>query len=159
MRFKQLSLFVVISGLLLNAVNTINGSQRNVAVSSIGMMITSVLWIMEVRSSIHAQISRSKKRSLEERITAHDMGQDDLVTVKPAMEFEARWTHFNATNSVLCLYVISYLSWLCLFFWESNSHVLRIIGLVPGLVFLVLIAFSIREYVPLLRHAQRAWKW
>lgn len=161
MRFKQLSLFGVVSGLLLNTLNKANTPQMIATVSSVGMIVTNVIWIMEVRSSIYAQIARSRKHSFELEFSTQEPQRGGLTQGKPATisELELKWTHFNATNAVLVLYMISYFSWLILFFSQANSTALRAFGSLLGFLFSILVAFSIRQYGSLLRHGQKTWKW
>ncbi len=63
MRFKQLTLIGVISGLLLNALKSTPTSSQALITSYIGMIIASVIWVMEVRSSVHGIKAREEKAS------------------------------------------------------------------------------------------------
>ena len=159
MRFKQLSLFAVISGLLLNALKDITVDEKVSTVSSIGMMITCVIWIMEVSSSMHGQRARARKRSFEEESVIMSTQEVSLSTEKAPEKFEPKWTHLNATNAVLLLYMVSYLSWFILFLWFAHSYLLRAIGLMLGMMYFLLIIFSLREYGPLFSHGHRKWRW
>ncbi|MGP8173102.1 MAG: hypothetical protein ACLP7O_00985 [Terracidiphilus sp.] len=159
MRFKQLSLFAVMNGLLLNALNSSNAVAKASTIGSLGMMISAVIWIMEVRSSIFGHRARAKKKSFELETEKIPSGLEDSPIEKCEEQFEIKWTHVNATNAVLSLYMISYLSWLVLFFWEAHSWILQAFGLLMGLMFVFLVIFTMREYLSLLRHGHRNWKW
>ena len=147
MRFKQLSLFGIISALLLNALNS-NGPNLSIQyVSIIGMASAALLWIMEIRSTIHGQAARYMKRSFEQCLG------------KPIEEFSPRWTLLNATNAVLALYAAAFASWYILFVVTGHHNWIYGIGAIPLLGLSLLLAFSLREYSALLSHAIKNWRW
>src|ERR1051325_7072300 len=56
MRFKQLSLYGVVTALLVNAMNSKDVASAAIsakAICVIALLSTSVLWVMEVRSSLY----------------------------------------------------------------------------------------------------------
>jgi hypothetical protein len=152
MRFKQLTLFSAISGLLLSSLASSSPTITKPTLSIIGIAATTVLWLMEVRSSIYAQAARARQRLLERAvtITPPQLGHDN---------FELHWTLLNATNAVLALYIATFVFWFAVFYrftstslrWEGCSALF--------LIFAVLITFSLREYALLLSHGAKKWKW
>jgi hypothetical protein len=65
MRFKQLTLFGVICGLLLNALKDASVPNKILTIAAIGMIATTVIWIMEVRSFGHWLKAASKRKMFE----------------------------------------------------------------------------------------------
>ena len=146
MRFKQLTLFGVLSGLLLNALNSQTLHPLRWIFGLVGIASTTLLWIMEVRSSVHAQKALEIKRFYEKQRTVH-----------PPTRFELRWTLINATNAILMFYLASFVSWTVVFL--AGIHRSLFYGIVLLLVLLLLVVFTIREYEPLLKHAWKYWHW
>lgn len=155
MRFKQLSLFALISGFLFNALNNTNTAQRVIAISLCGLITTMVIWVMEVRSSLHGQSARARKRRLEAEVLLADSGQADAKED----EFKPKWRLFNATFAVLLLYAFAYLSWMGIWLSQLDSCRLLPVGILLGFLFVVLAIFSVREYTALLRDAIKYWRW
>lgn len=166
MRFKQLSLFAVINGFLLNAIKTPTPKQMLPTVSLIGMVVTSVLWIMEVRSSIHGHAARAYIKFVEGQALKLNGTEKGEISKEKSTEdapqweqFEAQWTHFNATNAVLCLYFATFSFWLGAYLKNSCGVVRLICGGMSILVVAILIAFTAREYRKLYLHGRDHWKW
>jgi hypothetical protein len=145
MRFKQLTLFGVLSGLLINALNSQTFRSSAPIIGLIGIASTSLLWIMEIRSSIHAQTAREIKRSFEK------------LLLHPSREFDSRWILVNATNAIPAFYLAALLSWSALFLTGSRHGLLYGLALLP--LPILLIVFTLREYAPLLVHGWKHWHW
>lgn len=153
MRFKQLSLYGVVTALLVNAINSKEAARAAISVSAICVMAvvsTSVLWIMEVRSSSYGY--RCQKRRDQFEISRQSASGASF----PPVEFH--WTLVNATNTVLLLYVCSYLFWLWQW-WVAVHHEAPIRGLLLVLGFGILIAFSAREYWERWCEHRSHWRW
>ena len=110
MRFKQLTLFGILSALLLNTLNSQMPLVSSTKISIIGMASTALLWIMEIRSSIFAQAARKLKGSLEPS------------GIRNEGEFVHHWTFLNATNAVLVFYAAAFVSWDALFLKRGGHN-------------------------------------
>jgi len=137
MRFKQLTLFVALLSLVAAGIGQF-GDQvlfESIKIKEVlavaAMLFTSVLWIMEVRSSIYW--------------AAHKEKTDDLWCSPNNVSLS--W--LNASNSILVLYISVYSFWVtCTYFWFSNI----LITAISALVGFVLLLFSILNYIYLWHH-------
>ena len=129
MRFKQLTLLM--AGMTAAGAGVAQYPLLKVPLAFAGMLFTSVMWVMEVRSTLYG--------------VAHREAAPQLWPCPSAVRF--RW--LNATNAVLFLHMAFYAFWLwCGALWHP-SCLLLILGI--GLAVLLLV-FSIANYWPL-------WKW
>jgi hypothetical protein len=134
MRFKQLSLFAIVTGLLLNGAISkdspllFTGHSNKTPLSFAGIVFTTVLWVMEVRSTTHGFRIRRQKENLEGG---------------PRVE----WAWLSATNAVLPLYAASYFFWF--FIWKYAGPMTKS-GLLAWLFFalwgIVLVIYSEEQY-------------
>ncbi|HWE83742.1 MAG TPA: hypothetical protein VG267_02280 [Terracidiphilus sp.] len=151
LRFKQLSLFALVDGFLLKEFVDSTSSPKIAIIGAIGVVVSSALWVMEIRSSLYAQKAKGRQRLLE---------PDNISAVDAELRrFEARWTILNATNAVLTLFIGSFLFWFWQTFENSSSPAKIAVGALGMVIFAVLLAFSVREYWTLFTHAVRTWKW
>jgi hypothetical protein len=155
MRFKQLTLFGVIYGLLLNVLKDANTPGKVLTICSIGMIATTVLWIMEVRSFVHWLRAASLKEMFEGRA----IGEAQLEKATSNKDAVPKWTLVNASNAVLLLYLISYLFWYVLFLGQLSDFARISSAVIFGLGCLFLLVFSVIEYQPAFRHARSKWEW
>ena len=140
MRFKQLTLWSVGMGFVLNLLSgkesTILTLHQKELWYLAAFFWTSVIWVMEVRSSVHG-VRRMRVKGRQE-------GEVDPEVVN-------KWTLFNATNVVALLYAASSLA--CVVQLERMRGPCAITFWGPTAVLLLLMAFTFREYWPLLKHA------
>lgn len=160
MRFKQLTLWSVGIGFVLNVLHGREASGMTVGQTGIWYVAaffwTAVIWVMEVRSSVHGVRALRLKNSLEKRMA-------DGSTIDGNSEGKARgpdvpnkWTLLNATNAVGLLYALSaLLGLLCLRrAWGVSTKTFWI----EIFVFILLVAFTIREYWELWQNAVKKWR-
>jgi len=139
MRFKQLTLlmaWLTISGagvMQSGKVEIVPDLQARVIIAMASIIVGSVLWVMEIRSSLSFVAHRSKFPDLWPR--PENVAADQV----------------NATNMVLILYCSHYLAWLWLLDNWIESYLL-ILSL--SLFFSYLVVFSILSYVPLWQHKE-----
>lgn len=152
MRFKQLSLYGVITALLVNAMNSKDVATATIsakAICVIALLSTSVLWVMEVRSSLYGYRCQKAKDQFE----TNGSSASGIVTDQPSFH----WTLLNATNLVLVLYFCSYLFWLRQ--WIALEPRVYVGHYLPMAWFMILIAFSVREYWQRWRDHLARWNW
>ena len=151
MRFKQLSLFGVISGLLLNAFNASAAWPKMEILTSFGVIVTSVIWVMEVRSSMYAQKAKARIRLCETCLANTQIPENSPEDREG--DFKPKWPLVNATNAVLFLYMATFVFWTTLLLVHLESSIQLVTGILFGAAFVLLVVFSIREYLPLLKHS------
>ena len=143
MRFKQLTLFtgaMTVLGAALdtrdvNTMLTAHLSSR-FAISAAGLMFTSVIWVMEVKSTVYWVATRESEN-----------GKD--LWPRPKDHFLSQ---LNSTNAVLFMYIVSYCFWLvCARSWSYHPCLLLVIG-TSWLV--VLMAFTARSYKHMWLHKE-----
>jgi hypothetical protein len=153
MRFKQLSLYGVITALLVNAMNSKDIATAAISAKTIcviALLSTSVLWVMEVRSSLYGYRCQKAKDQFETNASSGS----GIVTDQPSFH----WTLLNATNLVLFLYFCSYLFWLHQSWIALGPQApVRRYSAMAG--FMILIAFSVREYWQRWRDHLARWNW
>lgn len=143
MRFKQLTLWSVGMGFVLNVLYGKEAAAQ-LPVRQRGMWFvaaffwTAVIWVMEVRSSVHGVHRMEFKNRLEKRGSP------------------AKWTLLNATNSIALLYAGSCLIWAVQLVDSWGTRVVSIY--VVAFVFVLLFAFTLREYWDMLSHAIDKWR-
>lgn len=165
MRFKQPTLWSVGIAFVLNALygkETPGMTEGQKGIWYVAAFFwTAVIWVMEVRSSVHGVRAMRVKDSLEERV-ARERPTDGSTTdgsseVKASdRDLPNKWTLLNATNAVGLLYGLSsLLALLCLRkAWGISVATFWI----EALVFVLLVAFTIREYWELWQHAVLKWR-
>jgi hypothetical protein len=147
MRFKQLSLYGVISTLILNAAiskqpqQELSAEHSNLAVFSfVGMAVTSVLWVMEIRSTVSELHYKHLAQSFE-------LGSPS------ASIFPIRSVVLTATNAVAAFYAGCYLGWFLLWFSTGSKRLsewaLATIFLLLGARLLV---YTTRQYLTAWQH-------
>lgn len=145
MRFKQLTLWSVGMGYVLNVLY--GKESKSLTVHQIGIWYvaaffwTSVIWVMEVRSSKHGVRRMELKRKLEWK---KDVGLSN------------KWTLLNSTNAVAFLYAISCLILVVQLAYIWGPHVITVWAV--ALTFILLIAFTCREYLEMWQHAIKHWQ-
>lgn len=139
MRFKQLTLFTAVMAALLTALLTkevqISDLDRAV-LYLIGLGFTSVLWVMEIRSTIHGDKSSAIIEALG------NQKQYFGVLSQP----------FNATNAVFVLYSISYFGWTIVLGRIANSGWVYASWAIGAF----LLSYTILEYLPLWKHRTKS---
>src|SRR6476469_9385837 len=91
MRFKQLSLYGVITALLVNAMNSKDVATAAISakpICVIALLSTSVLWVMEVRSSLYGYRCQRAKDQFETNASSGS----GILTDQPGFH----WTLLNA---------------------------------------------------------------
>jgi hypothetical protein len=143
MRFKQLTLFSVVTGLLLNAATSDRAQQmlsrhdNKTTLGIAGMFFTVILWIMETRSTIYGLKIRAEKETLEE------------VNLSPLYVL-------SSTYAIIVLYFASYYFWFRL--WIDARPLTscgRLGGLLLAFVGIFFLAYSVRKYVVTWRSISR----
>jgi hypothetical protein len=136
MRFKQIGvLTAVLTVAAAGAVqfpSTMLAGQTSVrtVLASFALLLTAVVWIMEVRSTLFW--------------TAHRDEAADLWPAPPGAPFP--W--LTATNALLVLYASVYGFWLfCAVHWKLVTFMVAFFGVLGGL----LLVFSVKAYLPLWR--------
>jgi hypothetical protein len=137
MRFKQLTL--LLTGLTLAGAGVAQYSDKpfvgsldvRSALAVVSMVFTSVMWILEVRSTLYFVAALQ---------LAPDLWPCPLAV---------RLSWLNATNGVLVLHLFIYLGWYwCAWQWYPSCFV----RVAFGVLGLLLLLFSILNYVPLWKH-------
>lgn len=155
MRFKQLTLFSVVTAFLLNAAVSkdalvlLGGHKNLTPISLLGILFTAVLWVMEVASTLYGV-----------RYLAPVVKALDTLEVDQDGKVCRHWTHLNASNAVIFLYVGSYTIWW--FMWKAAGKMTcpgYVAWIVFGLAGLFLVVFTAREYWQLWKHSASKWKW
>jgi hypothetical protein len=146
MRFKQLTLWSVGMGFLLNAMYGKDAALLSVLHRGIWCAVsffwTAAIWVMEVRSTVHGV------RRLEYKTKVEGGGETGLSN---------KWTLLNASFAIALLYAASGVAW--------SVQLLTIWGAcvatfwVMAVAFALLVAFTAREYLPLWKHAIDKWRW
>jgi hypothetical protein len=166
MRFKQLTLWSVGIGFVLNVLHGKEAS--SVAVGQKGTWLvaaffwTAVIWVMEVRSTVHGvramRLKDCLETSMERERPADGSTTDANSEAKPrGRDLPNKWTLLNATNVVCLLYALSsLLELLCL---RRAWGISTITFWIEAFVFVLLVAFTIREYWELWQHAVKEWHW
>lgn len=155
MRFKQLTLFSIVTAFLLNAAVSKDAQQllathRNLTSLSVaGMLFTAVLWIMEVASTLYGvrylrpvrdELDRLEEQQESEKVIRH-------------------WTLLNATNAVVFAYFASYVFWWWMWKAAGKMTCAGYVGWVLfGLAGLFLVLFTGREYCQLWKFSWSKWK-
>lgn len=140
MRFKQLTLFMAWLTLALGGVTQsgekiiLDGITLQVIVAFASILFVSVLWIMEVRSTLYWVAHR-------------DEGTETWPSPK---DLRIKW--LDATNAVFLLYLSVFGFWLYGFSIWSQKPWLTILGV--GL-YTILILFTVLNYIPLWRHRDK----
>lgn len=129
MRFKQLTLLM--AAMTAVGAGVAQYPDFKVALAIAGMLFTSVMWVMEVRSTLHFIAVRER---------APDLWPPGVPTILP-------W--LNATNAVLFLHIAFYGFWFsCAARWYRGI-LLRGLGIALGVL---LLTFSIANYWRLWTH-------
>lgn len=144
MRFKQLTLWSVGMGFLLHVLYggppTEGGSYQMGNWYFAALCWTAVIWVMEVRSSVHGVRRMRLKGQFEP---------------PGSSELNPKWTLVNATNAVALLYAAASLAWLVQL---TTLWGLKVATPWIGAAILVfLVAFTAREYHPMWAHALTKW--
>ena len=131
MRFKQLTLLLAWFAIAGGGISQygekiiVMHTALKVIVSVASLLVTAVVWVMEIRSSVLWAQSRKV-------IPDHWPGGPDVFLP---------W--INATSAVLGFYVAAYAFWiLCVFEW-SSTYIIPFVGLAAGIF---LIVFSVENY-------------
>jgi len=146
MRFKQLTLWSVGIGFLLNAVYGKDASCLSVLHRGLwcfaAFFWTAVIWGMEVRSTVHG-VRRMKYRA--------------GIEGEAEARLSNKWTLLNASFAIALLYGASCVLWSVqlLTTWGTRVITLWVMAAAFGL----LTAFTVREYWEMLNHAIRKWQW
>jgi hypothetical protein len=157
MRFKQLTLWSVGVGFVLNA---LYGKEPPLLKSDpclagwlyvAAFFWTAVIWVMEVRSTKQGIRSRACKEGLEKGVV------EALSTEERHQDLSNKWTLLDATNAVAGLYGGFCVVWTLELYRACGTCTIPFWGVVAVLV--VLFAFTIREYWTLWEHAFKEWKW
>lgn len=140
MRFKQLTLllaWLAIAGTGVSQstqIDFLDGASLKLIIGFASMLVTGIIWIMEISSTKHWV---AYKEALEDKLPSNNLS----------------WKQFNATNMTVLLYAISYVFW---FYasceWKGNYIFLTIYGL----IFILLIVYTILNYLPLWKHKQNS---
>ena len=159
LRFKQLTVFALFTGVLLNAavsdggVPVLSGHHNRTLFSFIGMLFTAVFWVMEVRSTIWGLHHRPKKGAW-----AWESPASSGATPTPGVTFH--WALLSATNAVLIIYIAPYGLWWWV--WKAAGQ-MTCWGWVAWIGFaavgFVLLVFTAREYLQIWNHARSKWQW
>lgn len=146
MRFKQLTLWSVGMGFLLNAVFGKDAACLSVLHRGLwcfaAFFWTAVIWVMEVRSTVHGL------RRIEYRAG---------IEGSAGGRYSNKWTLLNASSVIALLYASSCVVWSIqlLTIWGA-----RVIAFwVMSAAFALLAAFTIREYLEMWKHAIKNWQW
>lgn len=142
MRFKQLTLFagamtVLGAGLAEHAHAMLTPMlSLRFAVALIGLLVTSVFWVMEIRSSLFWVAIREELQGYQ-------------LWPRPKTRL---WGWMNATNAILSLHAASYLFWLlCAHAWAIHRCTVMSCG---GLWLVVLAFFTISSYWHMWTHKE-----
>jgi len=146
MRFKQLTLWSVGIGFLLNTLygkdaSTLSVFHRGVWCAA-AFFWTAVIWVMEVRSTVHGL------RRIEYRAG---------IEGAPEGRYSNKWTLLSASSAIALLYAASCVVWSVqlLTIWGASA----ITFWVTAAAFALLAAFTVREYLPMWEHAIEKWQW
>jgi|SRR6478736_962455 hypothetical protein len=150
LRFKQLTVWAVGMGALINARLSANLNQSFLPLiwfSGIGL--TTVFWVFEVRSTLKGVIALRAIREFE-----RCNSQDDKLG-------KANWTFVNQTNLMALLYTTSYfLWWYRAFAWRIQMQWIQHVFVYIALCcWIMLIVFTFRQYLPLWKKARTDWHW
>lgn len=145
MRFKQLTVWSIGMGFVLNVLygkDAIGfGTERRGLWYIAAFFWTSVIWVMEVRSSVHGVRRLRFKTEVESEVPKDP---------------SPKWTLLNATNAVALLYAVSCAAW-CV--QLERAWGIQVVSFWVLIVVLVILAsFNLREYWALLRHALAKWQ-
>jgi len=141
MRFKQLTLFLGASSLFIAGVGQYQnidfprGLKLKAVISIAGILFTSVMWVMEVRSTVSFFATR-------------ELAEDLWPRAKPA-----RFIWLNSTNAVLSLHIASF----CFWYWCAANWVYHRFLILSGgaLLGILLAAFTVHNYLPAWRYPER----
>jgi hypothetical protein len=144
MRFKQLTLWSGATALLLNAAfsdkSSLSLALHPFVIPFFGLVFTGAFWVMEVRSTLQGIDALEKMKTYPQWT-----GENSLQ----------HWTLINRTHATLVLYLLSYTLWarqtLCA--TPPKWGAVSVIG--AGVI---LIIFTIREYLHLWVDACKKWK-
>jgi sterol desaturase/sphingolipid hydroxylase (fatty acid hydroxylase superfamily) len=144
-RFKQLTLWIGAMTLLVTAgfhrESGLSLQNHSLIIPSLGILLTSAFWIMEVCSTV-------KEIEVLESLRPYR----DLIP-GPTLN---HWTFLNHTNVTLLLYLSAFVLWTIL----AKSGGLKAWEVLAITLWgALLLAFTIREYAHLWRHAARHLKW
>jgi hypothetical protein len=164
MRFAQLTLWSAGVGFVANALYgkdaITNGSYRKGAYLA-AFLWTAVIWVMEVRSSVHGVRARTFKETMEDRVLrsqpSPDQDQGNHRAKGQCQGPSNKWTLLNATNAVAFMYLASCAFWAALLLKSWGACAPRVWAV--SLALLLLIAFTVREYWDMWRDAIERWKW
>ena len=146
MRFKQLTLWSVGMGFILNAMYGKDAALQSVLHRGIwcwaSFFWTAVIWVMEVRSTVH-WVGKKEHR--------------DIVEGEVGKKLSNKWTLLNASFAIALLYAASCAVWCIqlLVLWG----VWAITFWVMAAAITLLIVFTVREYLPMWKHAIKNWQW
>ena len=143
MRFKQLTIFMTWLTLSVGGVaqfgdkSIANGLNVNVLIACASLIFISILWIMEIKSTIYWAANREEVRCLWPSLN---------IQYPRYLKF---LSFFDATNAILVLYTCTLFFWVfCLFNWLDYWW-LSFAG-IGILIFLII--FTVFNYKPLWAH-------
>lgn len=146
MRFKQLTLWSAGMGFLLNTVYGKDASCLSVLYRGrwclAAFFWTAVIWVMEVRSTVHGVRRMSYRTDIEGEAEA---------------KFSNKWTVLNASFAIALLYAASSVLWIVQLSAIWGACVTQF--WVMSAFFALLAAFTVREYWGMLKHAFKKWQW
>ena len=132
MRFKQLTLFSGAMAAFGTGIARDSGTMLTLgisfrfAIAIAGLLFTTVIWVMEVRSSAYWAAMR---------------GQASSIWPRP---LDTHWRLLNATNAVVLFYAASFCFWLkCGASWSYHPGWVLVIGC---LMLLMMILFTVSHY-------------
>lgn len=133
MRFKQLTVFLAWLAIAGTGVasdsgceNILDGASLQLIIGFASMLVTGIIWIMEISSTKH--------------FFAHRDNQDETIKW-PVANIQLR--HLNATNATVLFYALSYFFWFYFTYTLKGNYVLLIIY---GIVFLILLIHTVLNY-------------
>ncbi len=160
MRFKQLTLWSVGIGFVLNVMHGKEASVMTAGQKGIWYVAaffwTAVIWVMEVRSSVHGVRAMRLKDTQENRIADGSTSDASSEAKARSRDIPNKWTLLNATNAVGLLYALSAL--LGLLYLRRAWGISTMTFWIEVFVFILLVAFTIREYWELWQDAVKKWR-
>lgn len=136
MRFKQLTLLlawltIAGAGIAQFGPKIIIGSiQLRLLLAVSSMLVVSVLWLMEISSTLYWVANRE--------------AYPELWPSPPKTKPEKLVNILNATNAVLVFYIILYWFWFCCAYQWGLSLIFTIIGIILGVILFI---YSIIRYI------------
>lgn len=142
MRFKQLTLFLAWLTIAGTGVSQsgekliLDGASLQLIIGFASMLVTGIIWIMEISSTkywiSHREI-QTKKWPASNRV----------------------WKQLSATNATILFYALTYSFWFyASIIWNGNCIFL----IIYGIVFILLIIYTIINYLSIWRHGPNSTK-